>query len=212
MAEIILFIFILIFSVVLHEYAHGYTAYIHGDDTAYLMGRLTLNPLKHVDLRLTILLPLVLYFLKMPVLAGAKGVPVNYYRLRNPKRDMAFVGAAGPLTNFALVAAAALVLKASVLFNLPLPSAAAYALFAVMRINLILAIFNLIPVPPLDGSRILAALLPARYETPYLRLERYGILIVLVLFMLGVFQRIIFPVYYNLLGFILALTGVGFYG
>jgi Zn-dependent protease len=199
---------ILIFSVVLHEYAHGYAAYKYGDDTAYLMGRLTLNPIPHIDPVMTIFVPLALHFAGLPVIGGAKGVPVNYYKLRDPKRDMAKVAFAGPLTNISLVILAALIIKAMLSAGVTKYNMAVQLLQVAIEINLILAIFNLIPVPPLDGSRILAAVLPGNLGIKYLQFERYGMMLVFALFVLGVFSHVIFPVFYFLRSLVYLLIGV----
>jgi Zn-dependent protease len=186
-------ILILFSSIILHEYAHGWVAYQLGDPTAKQAGRLTLNPLKHIDLFGTILLPGVLILLRylgydLFVFGWAKPVPVNFTRLRHPKKDMMWVGIAGPMTNISLAVFFSLLAK-----TYSSPEYAEFFGFAVF-INLLLAIFNLIPIPPLDGSRIVMGLLPDRYSLAYSRLERYGIFIVVVLLYLGLFERVIVPI------------------
>jgi Zn-dependent protease len=190
--DILAIILIVFFAIILHECAHGWVAYRLGDPTAKQAGRLTLNPFKHIDPFGTVLLPGILLLLRFLgyntfVFGWAKPVPVNFLRLHHPKRDMIWVGLAGPATNIGLAFIFSLLLKTS-------SSVAHYdpLIFGVF-INLLLAIFNLIPVPPLDGSRVVMGLLPNRYALPYSRLERYGILIVIALLYFGLFEHIIVP-------------------
>ncbi|WP_299619595.1 site-2 protease family protein [Pelagibius sp.] len=172
-------------AITLHEAAHGFIAWSYGDDTAYKLGRVTMNPLKHIHPFGTILLPLLLIVLKAPFLFGyAKPVPIAVHRLRKPRRDMVYVAAAGPTANLILAAISAL------LFNLVplLPEAAGSWLAHTLRIsiiiNLILAVLNLLPLPPLDGGRIAVGILPISLAVPLARLERYGIFILLAAFFL----------------------------
>ena len=189
--DLILFLIILIFSVVIHEVSHGVVAEKFGDPTARLAGRLTLNPIPHIDLFGSILLPLIMYFTVGFVLGAAKPVPVNYLNLRNPKRDMAFVALAGPASNIVLALGCALPLR----FNLiSMETAGGEFLLQVVILNLVLAIFNLIPIPPLDGSKVLASLLSDRLLPQFFALERYGFLLILLFLFLGLFQVILFPI------------------
>ena len=172
-------------AITLHEAAHGFIAWSYGDDTAYKLGRVTMNPLKHIHPIGTILLPLALIVLKAPFLFGyAKPVPVATHRLRKPRRDMVYVAAAGPMANLILAAISAL------LYNLVplLPDGAALWLAQTLRIsiivNLVLAVLNLLPLPPLDGGRIAVGILPISLAVPLARLERYGIFILLGAFFL----------------------------
>ncbi len=207
--EFILYLPILFFSVILHEFAHGYTAYMHGDDTAYVMGRLTFNPLAHVDMFGTIILPAVCYFTHIPMFGWARPVPVNFYRLRNPKKDMAKVALAGPLSNLFLVLVSALALKAFVAAGSTSGIIVSIFVYSVM-INLLLAIFNLIPIPPLDGSRIVAGLLPDHLANKYMNLERYGMFIVFALVLTGAFSYIIVPLFKIALSAVFSFIGVGY--
>jgi len=199
-------------SVILHEIAHGWVAERLGDPTARMMGRITLNPMAHVDLFGTILLPLILAVTRQPVLGWAKPVPVNAAYFRDPLRGMMWVGAAGPLTNFALALAAAVLFRVLTVPLLLLPvmpfvflaEILLGLLVVVAASNLYLGLFNLIPIPPLDGSRILMGLLPREWLPAYLSLERYGILIVFLLLYAGLLHRVLDPVVHTallLLGF-----------
>jgi Zn-dependent protease len=192
MLETIVFIVILLFSVILHECAHGLAALWCGDPTAKEQGRLTLNPLSHIDLFGTVILPVALMILRslgsplLPI-GYAKPVPISYNRLRNPKRDMLFVGLAGPLTNFAIASAAAGGFHAS---EGILSEGIRSVFIIVVIINLLLAFFNLTPIPPLDGSRVVFSLLPDSLAYQYAKLERFGMIIVLAILSAGFFNVI----------------------
>lgn len=179
-------------AVVIHEVSHGWVALYLGDPTARMSGRLTLNPLKHIDPMGTILLPLLLFLWRAPFVFGwAKPVPVNPQLLRHPKRDMIWVGAAGPAANFLLALLAAIILR----FLEPFlsPWAVTLAKYLIL-ISLLLGVFNLLPIPPLDGSRILAGILPPSWARWVLKWEGFGVLILVVLMGWGVTGRIIFPI------------------
>jgi len=173
LAYLIIVFFILLFSVSLHEYAHGLMAFKLGDSTAKDQGRLTLNPLVHIDPIGSIVVPFLIVFISrglLPPIGRAKPIPINPYHFKNPKQDMIFVGAAGPAMNIALAGAFILLLKLS-----PPLLSEVFALAAIL--NLVLAIFNLIPIPPLDGSRILAGFLPLKQYQAYRKLEKFGLAI-----------------------------------
>jgi Zn-dependent protease len=173
--EYLFLIVILLFSVIIHEVAHGSVANLLGDPTAKLAGRLTLNPIRHLDLFGSFLVPLFLIVLRSPVLFGwAKPVPINPYNFKNPKWDGAKAAMAGPAVNILV----ALIFGLAIRF-LSLPESLLTVFSVVVLINLILAIFNLIPIPPLDGSHILFALLPERFASVKLFLHQFGVFILL---------------------------------
>jgi len=175
----------LVFAIVFHEVAHGRTARMLGDNTAAELGRLSLNPLRHIDPFGTVILPLLLALAGAPVFGWAKPVPVNPRRLRNPRWGMVLVALAGPATNIALV----LLAVAGLIFVAPLVSAqasvamqfVAASLVGFVTINLFLALFNMIPVPPFDGSKVLAGFLPDGLRQRFQRLDRYALLIMIAM-------------------------------
>jgi Zn-dependent protease len=186
----------LLLALTFHEFSHGYVAYRLGDPTARLAGRLTLNPLRHLDLLGT----LAFFFIKF---GWAKPVPVNSAYFRNPKTDMLWVALAGPLSNLALAVFSALLVKMVWLFASILPQNALVGAILVplnsmlitsVWINLVLGIFNFLPIPPLDGGRILGSLLPDDLSRSYLKVERYGFIIVIVLAFSGILSRLIMPI------------------
>ncbi len=188
--EILVTFIILIFFAIVHEVSHGLMAERLGDDTAREEGRITLNPIPHIDPFGSILLPVLLLAAHSPIIFGAaKPVPVNFGNLRKPKSGMALVSLAGPLSNFAMAALFAVVIK------LGLANAVAYPiLLQAILINLVLGTFNLVPIPPLDGSKILAALGSDRFMAQILSMERYGFILVLVFLYLGWLNYLLVPV------------------
>lgn len=203
--ENLIFLILLIPSAVLHEYAHGWVAYRCGDPTAKNAGRLTFNPLKHFDLKGAVLLPGVLLLLKILgvpifILGAAKPVPVQFQRLRNPKRDMMLVGAAGPGANICLA------VIISIFARLPLGELVLALIGFMVFINLLLALFNLIPVPPLDGSRLVMGVLPDRLAMKYAQIERFGLLpvflLIYILFHFNVFQNVFLPLIESIMKFL----------
>jgi len=198
-------------AIVFHEVAHGWVANRLGDPTAARMGRLTLNPLAHIDLFGTIILPLLLIVARAPFLFGyAKPVPVNFYNLYHPKRDMIWVALAGPLTNILLALGSVLILKFLGALEFSPDSSYAPYLLAVLNpvylmaknsvvINVVLAVFNAFPIPPLDGGRVLVGVLPEPQSSALARVEPYGFLIILVLLMSHVMDAVMGPAVYFLL-------------
>ena len=186
----------LLFALTFHEFAHGFVAYRLGDPTARDAGRLTLNPLKHLDPLGTI----AFFFIKF---GWAKPVPVNPGYFQNPKKDMLWVALAGPATNLGLAVVSAILTKGIWMLATILPYSSATEailvplnsmLIASVWINLVLCIFNFLPIPPLDGSRILMGLLPNNLALSYMRIERFGFLIIIVLAFSGLLSKVIVPI------------------
>jgi Zn-dependent protease len=172
-------------AVTLHEAAHGFAAYKLGDDTAKRAGRMTLNPFRHVDRFGTLILPGFLLLLSSPVILGyAKPVPVDFARLQHPRRDMALVAVAGPATNLVLMMIAIFLLSATALLSGEVRAWLQLNLFNMIILNAVLAVFNMLPIPPLDGSKVLAGILPSRLGKRLLELERYGLLFIFILLFL----------------------------
>jgi Zn-dependent protease len=191
----------IVFAITLHEAAHGYVARHFGDQTAYRLGRISLNPLRHIDPVGTIIVPLVIYFSSALLGGGglifgwAKPVPVNFNALHHPKRDMLWVAAAGPGANLVMALGWALIFKLAMavpenLFSTPLLTMAA----AGVGVNVVLMVLNLLPILPLDGGRIATSLLPNRFAVRYARLEPYGFPILLLLLFTNVLGVILGPV------------------
>lgn len=198
MDQTVLFIFnlaVLIMSVVAHEVSHGLVASKLGDPTARDLGRLSFNPLKHLDFTGSFLVPLISYLAGGFIFGWAKPVPYNPYNLKNQKWGPAAVAAAGPLSNFAIALIFGLALRWA-----PVPAASALGLSLIIYINILLGVFNLVPIPPLDGSKILAAVLPYRYERQLVALERWGMFLV-IMFIFFLFPLIapIVPVIFQLI-------------
>ncbi|MBL8513530.1 MAG: site-2 protease family protein [Betaproteobacteria bacterium] len=185
----------LIFAITLHEAAHAYAAKHFGDATAYMLGRMTLNPIKHIDPIWTIAIPLMLILVGSPFVFGAaKPVPVNFAGLRNPKRDMIWVAAAGPLANLAMMIFWAIVGKMAT--GLPESDPAVFLALVAQAgifVNALLMVFNLFPLPPLDGGRIVTGLLPGPLAYKFARIEPYGMFILIGLIVLRVMDFFLWP-------------------
>lgn len=187
----------LLFAITVHEMAHGWVASLRGDQTAARLGRLSPNPLRHIDPVGTVIVPAVLYFLGGFVFGWAKPVPVDWRNLKHPRRDMALVAFAGPGANFVMAVFWVVLAKCSIWVEASAPWMA-FVLFnmavAGVLVNLMLGVFNLFPIPPLDGSRIVSSLLKPSWAWQYERLERYGLIILLALLASGILGKILFPI------------------
>lgn len=203
---IIFQIIVLILSVVVHEVSHGYAADELGDPTAREMGRLTLNPLKHLDPFGSVILPLLLSLVPGGVVFGwAKPVPFNPFRLKNPKRDSALIAFAGPASNLVIAIAFSIFYRIIAYIPDTQGSLVSLELFfaSIIVINIVLAVFNSVPIPPLDGSKILFAFIPAKYERFFEPLERYGMFILLLFIFFGL--ELISPVIYLFYRFLIGV-------
>lgn len=204
---------ILIFSAILHEIAHGFVAERFGDPTARLAGRLTLNPKNHIDPFMSILLPLALMLSSSPVIFGAaKPVPIDPFNLKEGRKDIALVALSGPLTNIIIAVLGSLLIKLLPIFSdlfSPFLSSIFYPLFSsVVTLNLLLAIFNLLPIPPLDGSKVFALLLPKELANAYLSLSSIGFILILFLLMFHSGPFSLGSIIGNLLSFSEKLLGI----
>ncbi|MBQ8156994.1 site-2 protease family protein [Candidatus Saccharibacteria bacterium] len=202
----LIFVFVIVvFSMVLHELAHGFTAYKLGDDTAKNDGRLSLNPLRHIDPVMTVLVPLMLALAGMPVFGGAKPVPIDTRKVRGGEWGFALVALMGPLTNFVLALGAFLLLY----WTQATGMVGTFLLTAIM-VNLGFCLFNILPIPPLDGSRILYALAPESIRGVMRTMERYGVIVIYALLLLGggLFSNYMSAATEGILHFFYALVGV----
>lgn len=194
MGFIVLSIAILIFSIIIHEVSHGYVALKMGDPTAKMAGRLTFNPLPHIDIVGTIIMPVMLILIQSPFLFGwAKPVPINPMNFKNPKRDIMITSIAGPFSNFVLAIIFA-VFHRLLSFGGSGGQIFLRGLEYGVAINIILFCFNLIPIPPLDGSRVLLYFLPDSFEPFFNKLERFGFIIIFLLFFVGVLGNVLYPI------------------
>ena len=218
-----LVIALVILSLGLHEFSHAFVANLCGDSTAKDMGRMTPDPRPHIDPIWTILVPCVLYMTGGIIFGGARPVPVNYHRLRRPARDMMLVALAGPLMNVliaVMLMAVTKLLLAEGGMGRPGDTALGYIVYAhrptqivtlvltyATRINIVLAIFNMLPIPPLDGSRVLAFLLPSPVRETYMRLDRFAMLFIVLILFSGALRPIIMTAYFPLAQLVDVLTG-----
>lgn len=195
-AQIVIAFLVLLFSLTVHEASHAWAAWRCGDPTARALGRLTLNPAAHIDPIGTVVFPLIAIATHVPVIGWAKPVPVNESRLRVPRRDMMLVAAAGPASNLVLAVAAAVIIRLVIPAPGGTPAVAIGAPFAeglarLLEINVLLAIFNLLPIPPLDGSGVLAGLLPARGAALLDKISPYGFVVLYALLLTGTLGTLI---------------------
>ena len=198
-----------IFAITLHEAAHGYAARHFGDSTAYMLGRVSLNPLRHIDPVGTVLVPLVTLALGGILFGWAKPVPVNFNRLRRPKQDMLWVAAAGPAANLFMMFIWAGVMK----LGMSMPESSLMLPMALMgkagiTINAVLMVLNLLPLPPLDGGRIAVSLLPPRLAYSYARIEPYGMMILIALLFTGLLNTVLWPLVNGAMGLVSSLFGL----
>ncbi|MGB9715383.1 MAG: site-2 protease family protein [Thermodesulfovibrionales bacterium] len=204
--DLLIAVFPILIAITFHEVAHGFVAYKLGDSTAKMMGRLTLNPLAHIDPVGTVIVPLMLFILSKGsfIFGAAKPVPVNFYNLKNPRRDSALVSAAGPSVNV-LIAFLSVLLLIFIykIYTIFIPSSfigqkvivpIKKMLLYNISFNIFIAAFNLLPIPPLDGGRIVASLLPPRHSLQFSKIEPYGIFIILILWFTGIAHYIILPI------------------
>jgi len=202
----------ILFAITVHEVAHGWVAKKLGDPTAMMLGRLTLNPIKHIDLIGTVVVPVVLLLLGGFIFGWAKPVPVTWENLKNPRRDMALVALAGPLSNLLMAIAWALLMKLGVMLGgdyrwLAWPLI--YMGGAGIAINAILMLLNLLPIPPLDGSRVLMGLLPGPWAWKLSRIEPYGLIIMILLLVSGILGTILMPPLRGFEALLFSLAGMG---
>lgn len=193
-----LFVFVIpiLFAITVHEVAHGWVASQFGDQTAKSMGRLTLNPIKHIDPVGTILVPAIMYFASGFIFGWARPVPVNWRNLGHPRRDMALVAIAGPTANFLMLLFWAVLAKVIILFASD-QNYLVQLIFIMcnigITINIVLMILNLFPILPLDGGRVMTAMLPRNLAVPFSRLEPYGLIILVLLLVSGILWKILLP-------------------
>lgn len=201
-------------AITMHEAAHAWVANHCGDNTAKALGRLSLNPINHLDLLGTVIVPIAVAVLSgfQFIFGWAKPVPINWYQLKNPRRDMAFVAIAGPLSNLGMALMWAACAKLGLMLG---PMTSQLALFMLLTgkagilINLVLGLLNLVPIPPLDGSRVIASWLSPRLSYQYMKLEPYGILIIFILFFTGILGWLIRPLFIFMTNLMFSLFNIG---
>jgi len=210
----------LLFCIILHEVSHGYVAERLGDPTARMLGRLTINPLPHIDRIGTVLVPLILLLTHSPILFGwAKPVPITVENFRNPRRDMAISAAAGPVTNIILGIISAILLRMVIIAGNMATGDMAVAVLdplelmlkASIQWNVLLAVFNMIPILPLDGGRVLYSLLPPTLSYSFSRLEPYGLIIMIALWYLHILDYLVWPPAAMLLNLLRSISGAIFF-
>lgn len=183
-----------LFAITLHEVSHGFVALKLGDPTARMLGRLTINPIKHIDPVGTLLVPGIMLVLGGFLFGWAKPVPITWQNLRRPKRDMVLVSLGGPASNFLMALGWAFLIKSTLLLGWGVDNFLVYAATAGIFINIILMVLNLLPLPPLDGGRVATGLLPGRLSWQFSRIEPYGLPILIVLLVTGMLGKLIWPI------------------
>lgn len=211
--QLLIWIIPLLFAITLHEVAHGWVASLLGDPTAKMLGRLTLNPLKHIDPIGTVLVPLTMVFLGGFVFGWAKPVPVTNENFKHRYRDMAFVALAGPLANLLMAIGWAICAKLALMFSAGNASSGLSLALIYMGeigilVNVSLFVLNLLPLPPLDGGRVLTYLLPKRWAWQFSKIEPYGFIILLLFLATGILLRIIGPIIYVIRSTLMGLFGI----
>lgn len=203
--KIIIYLLPLVFAITVHEASHAFVADKYGDNTAKVMGRLSLNPLRHIDPVGTILFPIIGIALGGFIFGWAKPIPINYAKLHDPKKNILWIALAGPVSNLAMALIWALVLKLSFSFDFYFGRPVSLMAQAGIAINISIMLINLIPILPLDGGRILFSLLPRNPALVYARIEPYGMFILILLLLIGAITYIIQPLYVSIVTFILSL-------
>jgi len=209
-AQFTVWVIPILFAITVHEAAHAYVANYFGDNTAKMMGRLTLNPIKHIDILGTIVIPIAMVLLVGFVFGWAKPVPIDWRKLKNAKKNMIFIAFAGPFSNLLMGIIWALILRLATNFDLSSSVVwfVIYSASAGIFINTILFVLNLLPIPPLDGSRMVAGILPTRMAIIYSKIEPYGFFIIVGLFFIGILGQILNPVISLFLEFSTLLSGI----
>lgn len=208
--EIVIIIIVVVFSATIHEIAHGWVAYREGDPTAKFQNRLTLNPLAHIDPFMSIIMPILFYLSAGFIFGGAKPVPVNPFYFRNGRQSYILVSAAGPGSNLIMAVIGAIIFRVVITMS-GVPGFAivgqglVFLLVSFVQINLVLFLFNLLPIPPLDGSKILEGLLPSRYESFFRKVEPYGMFIIIALLFTNILSVTLFPLLRALFAILLGI-------
>lgn len=209
--KIVIYAIPILFAIIIHEVAHGWVASKLGDPTAKMLGRLTLNPIKHIDLVGTILVPAILLYLGGFIFGWAKPVPITWQNLKSPRRDTALVAIAGPASNLIMALFWAFITKWGASLQISSPKLAAVLVMMGgmgIMINIVLMLLNLIPIPPLDGSRVVSSFLPGRLAYQYNKIENFGFIILIALLATGILNKILMPMVATVAGWIVGIFGL----